>query len=250
MNMNKQYDKNRLVSNIEYLLKRRNIKVGDLESQCGVSTGYISRLKNNESSDASPSAEVLLKLSKVLNVSLTSLLCSEYESMTETELFLQMFLVDIINKTESNQLVWNRNQPSSIFNETFGDGYTKIPVIEVYTDTYGDGHLFYYSLFSESSMSVDEYYYTLYSNNNVYYLIPVSDEGKDVIYELYLLLDNQSFKTVCCSDEDTKTAIGQLLNDLYTSVEKSCKQIRIDDDVKKSLEGFMSSGSKKKDGSD
>lgn len=237
--MNKQYDKNRLVSNIEYLLKRRNIKVGDLENQCGVSTGYISRLKNNDNNDTSPSAEVLLKLSKVLNVSLTSLLCSEYESMTETELFLQMFLVDIINKTESNQLVWNRNQPSSIFDETFDDGYKKLPIIDIYPDPYGDGHLYYYSLFSEGSMAVDGYYYTLYSNNNVYYLIPVSDEGKDVVYELYLLLANQSFKKVCCSDEDTKTAIGQLLNDLYTSVEQSCKQVRIDDDVKKSLEDFL-----------
>lgn len=237
--MNKQYDKNRLVSNIEYLLKRRNIKVGDLENQCGVSTGYISRLKNNDNNDTSPSAEVLLKLSKLLNVSLTSLLCSNFELMTETELFLQMFLVDMISKTESNQLFWDRLSQYSIYNETYEDRVTELPIISTYHDGFGDEHKYYYSLFFEQGMEVDGYYYTLFLNNNFYYLIPVTSDETGLVYELYILLANQSFKKVCCSNEDTNTAIGQLLNDLYTSVEKSCKQVRIDDDVKKSLEDFL-----------
>ena len=237
--MNKQYDKNRLISNVEYLLKKRNVKVGDLENQCGVSTGYISRLKNNDSNDVSPSAEVLLRMSLILNVSLTSLLCSDYESMTETELFLQMFLVDMIKKTETDQVFWNRCASYFIYSETFDDNETKLPIIGSYKTTYGNEETYYYSLFAEKGMTVEDYYYTLYLNNNVYYLIPVSSDATGLIYELYILLPNQSFKTICCSSDDTNSAIGKLLKDLYTSVEKSCKQVRIDDDVKKSLEDFI-----------
>lgn len=237
--MNKQYDKNRLVSNIEYLLKKRNIKVGDLESKCGVSTGYISRLKNNESNDVSPSAEVLLKLSMNLNVSLTSLLCSDYEAMTETELFLQMFLVDMISKTEKNQILWDRYASYCIYDETFDDNQTRLPIIDSYPSGYGNENLFYRSMFTEKAMAVDKYYYTLFLNGDFYYLIPVSSEDTGTMFELYILLANQSFKKVCCSDGETHSAIAKLLNDLFTSVEKSCKQVRIDDDVKKSLEDFI-----------
>ena len=238
--MNKQYDKNRLVSNIEYLLKKRNIKVGDLESRCGVSTGYISRLKNNESNDVSPSAEVLLKLSLVLNVSLTSLLCSNYESMTETELFLQMFLVDMINKTENNKVFWDRYSSYCIYDETFDDNQTKLPIIGSYPTGFGGENTYYYSMFAEKAMTVGKYYYTLFLNGDFYYLIPVDGDETGLIIELYILLASQSFKKICCSNNDTHSAIAKLLNDLFTSVEKSCNQVRIDEDVKKSLEDFLS----------
>ena len=239
--MKKQYDKNRLVNNIEYLLKRRNVKVGDLENQCGVSTGYISRLKNNDNNDTSPSAEVLLRLSIVLNVSLTSLLYSDYEKMTETELFLQSFLADMINKTESNKVLWDRFSQYSIYNETYGDGETPLPIAGTYQDSYGNNKTYYYSLFAERPMTINGYYYTLFLNNNLYYLISLYDEIKGRIFELYILLANQSFKKICCSDIETHTAIRQLLTDLYSSVERSCKQVRIDEDVKNSLEDFLSS---------
>ena len=241
--MEKEYDKNRLVSNIEFLLKRSDIKIGDLETQCGVSVGYLSRLKNNESNDVSPSAEVLLRLSRLLNVSLTSLLCSDMASMTETELFLQKVLEDMIKKTESNKLVWNRYTSYNIYEEKLRDGYTSLPLIEGYEDNFGGEHTFYRSMFTEETMVLGGNYYVLFDNNNLYYLIPVSNEDRGLVYELYILLPDDSFKTVCCSNNDSNPLIIKLLCDLFTSVEKSSKQIRIDEDVKKSLEDFLSNKS-------
>ena len=39
-----EFDKTIFMNNITYLLKRRNIKIGDLENKIGVSKGYISRI--------------------------------------------------------------------------------------------------------------------------------------------------------------------------------------------------------------
>ena len=43
-----EFDKTIFMNNITYLLKRRNIKIGDLENKIGVSKGYISRINKKE----------------------------------------------------------------------------------------------------------------------------------------------------------------------------------------------------------
>lgn len=238
--MEKVYDKNRLVSNVEFLLRRSNIKVGDLETQCGVSVGYLSRLKNNESNDVSPSAEVLLRLSKLLNVSITSLLCSDYNSMTETEIFIQKFLEDMIKKTEANLLLWDKHAGYEIYHEVVGESGEDLPIVSRSYDTFGDEHIVYNSLFTDKYRYVDDYYYTLAVGDKTYYLVSVSaDDVSFSEYELYILMPDGSFKTICCSNDDSNRVIIKLLNDLYSSVEKSSNLVRIDEDVKKSLDDFM-----------
>ena len=240
--MEKEYDKNRLIGNIEFLIKRNDLKIGDLETQCGVSVGYLSRLKNNESNDVSPSAEMLLRLSKLLNVSLTSLLISDYSSMTETELFIQKFLEDMINKTESNQLTWERNARYSLFDEITGDSFNSLPIANKQYDNYGNERYVYTSLFTDQQRYPDDYYYTLCLKDVEYYLVSVSSEDLDSSeYELYILLPDESFKKICCSSDGSNPGIIRLVSDLYTSAKKSSKRIRIDEDVKKSLEDFLSS---------
>lgn len=237
--MEKLYSKDKLVSNIEYLLKRNDIKIGDLESECGVSTGYISRLKNNENPDASPSAEVLLRFSKMLKVSLTSLLYCNFNASTETELFVQSSIEEMIKKTESNLLLWEKFSPSQIYYPNDYDGKL-FPLIVPCFDEYGNSDIKYSSLFTEEDRYVSDCYYELDRLTQTFYLIPVSNVSMNhQEYELYLQLNDGNIKKICSSNNDSPDIIAKLLKDLYTSVERSCKQIRIDTDVKKGLEDFV-----------
>ena len=47
------YDKQKLMDNIYFLIQEREIKIGELENEIGVSTGYISRLNKNPESAVS-----------------------------------------------------------------------------------------------------------------------------------------------------------------------------------------------------
>ena len=38
-----EFEKEKLMKNINFLIKRKNMKIGELEAELGVSTGYLSR---------------------------------------------------------------------------------------------------------------------------------------------------------------------------------------------------------------
>ena len=67
------FDKNRCLNNIYFLVKEKNLRIGDLEAGAGVSIGYISRL-NKDDSKATPSIEFLVSIADKLDVTIDALI--------------------------------------------------------------------------------------------------------------------------------------------------------------------------------
>lgn len=67
------FDKRRCMSAIYAIAKEKGVKIGDLEKETGVSTGYLSKL-NKEENTSSPSIELLVAAAQLLGVTVDMLI--------------------------------------------------------------------------------------------------------------------------------------------------------------------------------
>ena len=81
--MDAVFDKKILLENISYLLKEKEMKIGELEAAAKVSTGYISRITKEENSK--PGIEFIMNVAEVLNVGMDTLLKVDLSAQTPTE---------------------------------------------------------------------------------------------------------------------------------------------------------------------
>ena len=93
-----------IFGNIEYYLaKNGDIKVGDFETEMGVSQGYISRAKK---SGSMPSLDFCVKLADRMNVSLDTLMKVNLSKLNDTERLIVSFIDTLIANTSSGKLEW------------------------------------------------------------------------------------------------------------------------------------------------
>lgn len=102
------YDKNRFINNVYELAKQQKLKIGELETACGVSVGYFARLRQGDK-NAAPGVDLLIKLANRLSVSVDSLLFFDFTQATGSDQKLQSYMDKLIRETETHQLVWQRD---------------------------------------------------------------------------------------------------------------------------------------------
>ena len=228
-----KYSKNKLLSNIDYLLKTRDIKIGELESSISVSPGYFSRIRNNESDETCPSIDCLSSIACKLKVSLISLLYSDFSLLTETECFLLKSIEMIIKKTNSDQIIWKKESSNSFLNSGF-------PLCEPGEVILGIKKRHFKSLFNGCHCDINGFVLSFTFERQSYYLIPLADdEGSSTQYELYFLQSGVLVKKVCNANKASKDGFLEIFKTLYLSAIESANKIRIDESVKSSLEDLL-----------
>ena len=109
-----KYEKARFVNNIYELARKQKRKIGDLEARCGVSNGYLARLRQGEKNIA-PGADILMNLADQLSVSVDALLTFDFLNSTGTEKKLQIYLDKLLRDTQTRKLLWQRDPaPASV----------------------------------------------------------------------------------------------------------------------------------------
>ena len=103
-----KYDKNRLINNIYYLARSQGLKIGELESGCEVSTGYLARLRQDQRNIA-PGVDFLMKVSAWLSVSVDALLLFDFTGASSEDTKLFHFVEKLSQDTECRKLVWQRD---------------------------------------------------------------------------------------------------------------------------------------------
>lgn len=141
--MPKDFEREILFSNISFLLKSKDVKIGELESYAGVSTGYISRM--NKEPTTKPGIEFIVKVADKFNVSVDSLISTEMEKLTNTEMYLMQFLEKLKKDTEAEKLLWIRDTATDLEDQSYG------------LLNSGEGHpLFYYETVRHPDDPTDE----------------------------------------------------------------------------------------------
>lgn len=225
------YSKERLLNNIDYLLKIKNIKISELENYMGVSVGYLSRLKNSDNPESCPSIDSLSKIAEKLDSSIISLLFCNYAELTETELYLINKIEKIIDKTKDGLIKWERIKQHDFVNYDYD-------INEIYEDYYNSSKVTK-SLFLDQYVTVHNDVYYFNTKDREYLLIPISFE-KNVQYEFYLVVNERFCKRILCSQNGGKSGIFEIMDNLYKIAEFSSKQVKIDKEVKESLDDLFS----------
>lgn len=247
-----EFSRSRLLSNITYLTKEKNIKVGDLEAEAGVSTGYFSRLKQNDNTTL-PNIEVIAAVAKKLGVTIDGLVNNQFDSLTASERYLVDFLGKVLSDTESSEVAWERESTRSMVGSgTTEDGELVNPFFRIEDECVGfidfDTPRHEEVLYFNSSYHDDEnvkltknegFHATL--NGNEFWLFDITIEetenGSVKELELYLKKGKQVYPV--CHTNDHCASINDLLFSLYLAAIASSKKPKVNATVKAVIDLYM-----------
>ena len=136
-----EFNKELLLDTISVLLEQRNVKIGALESEGGVSTGYISCIRKEVS--MTPGLEFVAKAADILGASIDAILNTQLSELSPTEKYLTRFLKGLIKQIKLGNLTWvQENEGNTEYNNDL-PGATRHPL---YYWGYGKGLIELYLL--------------------------------------------------------------------------------------------------------
>lgn len=270
-----EFDKNVLLKNISYLVKKKGIKIGNLESKIGVSTGYISRI-SKKSNGVATGVDIIMKIAKELGVAMEVLISVDLEAIGDNEQYLLNLMKTLESKTDARAIFWETMEPRIVKEILDGETYSDIPMFEVAPGQnqydyerppYCEAKKIYVSYFLGLGLIQERepyhaspwFYCNIDENNTIYvtYMIYFREDGEaQEVLEMYLKTSEyyedfaedgsgssgylQKSTPLCCS-----YTMGEIIDDaitsLYRTISKHQNDIRITDNVKEVLDKFMQS---------
>lgn len=178
-----EFDNSLLISNINYLAKKHNLRIGDVERLLGISAGYISRTAK-ENSAKKLSIDVVWKIAKLFEVSVNSIINSDLRMpRTNTELLIN-FLGKLFRDTKEDILKWSFEGG---FECDAYDRYLELGMVSEVSDEETDEYTYrYYPRHLNNNMK----WYVAgeiicsekFVDNKDLVMIPYAKEGCDSIY--------------------------------------------------------------------
>jgi len=229
-----------ILNNINYLIKKSNKRIGELETEIGVSLGYFSKLLK-EDKVSIPSTEIIYNTSRVLKVPLEELLTVDLSALDETEQRILNFIDKLINNTKNRKSEWSENHPSSL------SPYSELPpIFEVENDMYEGDSVKYRSSFFNSEEKgfaniVGDYYISIYNDSLIYFTmiqLPYNINQSYLGFELYLLKDNR-LMPICCELDCYNSILYKKMERLYSEIRKALKYPFMDKGVIDIIDDFI-----------
>ncbi len=249
-----EFDKSRLISNIYYLAKKKNIKIGDIETKAGVSLGYISRL-NKEENKTVPNIEFLVSVANSLGVSLDSLLENDFSTRTFDENKIISFLDKLTAQTKAYQIAWECETADDIFSHDENER-TKRPVMYLQNTHDGKESDFRFDSFyhpkNEKTHITNSYHAVLNSTTDLFlvrslFRARIGNEAPMVFdLELYMCVSGKLYP-VCSQyrDENTEnttfipTPFVNLMDALYTAVKETVSQSNLSLEARNAIDFYL-----------
>lgn len=256
--MSYEFDKDILFGNIAYLLKEREKKIGELESDAGVSPGYISRTSKEE--NTRPGIDFIVKVAEVFEVSMDTLLRVKLYEISSTEKYILSFLEKLNQDTIQEELDWKREIPDSLnhqdddildkpihplfeYKEYFQENGSEYPDLvkryvfmsrEFGTNTWIEDDCF--NLKINHGVTV----YVMNLSKMTYKYGDKNNKGKEV-----WLYSGGTPEYLCGNSSDNE--LGFLVDNLYSSIAEYSKHPKIDERFRKAIDSFMNGGDDKDD---
>ena len=125
--MNLEFSRQKLAENIMALIQQKKLRIGEVEQQIGISTGYLMKMLKKET-DSAPSTDIIWRLSKVLGVSTDMLIEGDFSKATDNLQYMRKFLYRLQSLTDTNELEWDRISISDV-NEALRSESPSLPII-------------------------------------------------------------------------------------------------------------------------
>lgn len=247
---NKVFNRNRFLRNLFFSIKQSGKKMGELESEIGVSAGYISRLGKGT---AVPSVEVIMKLAEVLNISVDMLLKKDIDKLNDQEKYLMKFLNRLNDQTLSREVSWEVQTAESlrsVSEDVNGNAthplFTKFELEEI------DGVSSYPNYFSvikflsnayerQTEINGDSFRIALEKDVDLYimnvsYSSTLQEAGNPPVLEVWLD-DNAKFPYFLCGTQNA--ALKDVIESLYQNIKDYSKFPSLTADTLGIIDNYM-----------
>lgn len=247
--MAKKFDSDTFFKNINYLLKAKGIKIGELESYAEVSTGYVSRVKKEENSK--PGIDFIVKVAEKFEVTVDDLIGVEMEKLTNTENYIINFLNKLIEDTQSEKLMWERESPDylgHVETDQYGNPYHDLLSIQEVTfingrvQTSRDAIVFDSNSFGVQTRINGDCYNLRLKNDATLYLMDIAkiptDYEEEVQYakEILMILPKRGRQFLCSS---TSNVFKEKIDTLFATITEYFQHPLIKTDFRNIIDAFM-----------
>ena len=249
--MTNDFNKQLMLDNISFLLKEFGKKIGELEADAGVSTGYISRISKED--NTKPGIEFIMKVANSLNISMDTLLNANLAEMTPTERYLLSFLEKLSKNTLDDKLDWNRESADRLNRaETDQNGYPLHPLLsqETFYEESGSEYpdevsriVFVSKTFDCRTAIHGDCFNLRLKNESLLYLMNISKSvykinDPDAFAKEIWMYAPDAGAHFLCSNRDT-SPLAVLIDSLYTTVSERMKHPRIKQELKIIIDAFL-----------
>lgn len=229
-------DTKRLIDNVYALIKSRNLRIGDVERKIGVSSGYFSRLAKNEN-DVAPGLDVVYKLAQILEITVDSLLNSDFTKSQENVAYLEKFIKKIVTDIESGKMDWESFCDYDEVEQTYG--FYEVPMLQ-------DGQFVSLLKKNEKMQMKEPHYLAFLSALGPTFLFRLERKQPDKVtteYEIYFLQDASSGEecTLACSSLENEGVLRPFLLELYNCFERHDTDVRIPIETRAIIDRYMES---------
>lgn len=237
-----EFDKVKLMNNINALIKERGLKIGELESELKVSTGYISRMSKPEN-ETMPSVDFIWKIASKLQVSVDFLIDGDYTNATNNIDFMAGFVHKLISETDGMNMDWQRFSNPNYLVETYA--MPELPMIQkgmVMDIDDGECRKYYSSLYKPKMKLTmgDENYNAFVPHLGGLLVFKLRDEktGK-FVYEMYSADMEEDEIVPLCSSLDGGRIVEVLMQDLYICIERHEKDLKVSEEARRRIRLYM-----------
>lgn len=250
--MSEEFNKNIMFNNITFLLKERGKKIGELESEAGVSPGYISR--TSKEGNTKPGIDFIMKAAEALNVSVDTLLRVDLSSLTPTERYLITFLEKLAKDTLDDKLDWQTetavylnkrldSDPTGCCDHPFfgldtayaqneEGGVDTLSILAIISQTY-----------DSDTLIAGDCYNLRMKNDTFLYIMNICKrersmgEPKVPVIEIWMC-PRRSKNQFLCRTTDTEEIAG-LIEKLYAVVSKNAQHPKVNKGIKNVIDAFL-----------
>lgn len=246
------FDRTLFFDNISYLIKKHDLKIGEIENSAGVSAGYISRASKDEKSK--PGVEFVMKIAELLQINVDTLLRADLTNATPTEKYLMSFLGKLNSDTITDSLDWireSKEELNRLQENQYGD--TGHPLFKLrtydasndYDESVGEvTQVVFASHNFDCNTGIHKDCYSLrMKNGTLLHLMNIcktyssfSDPDTFAI-EIWMTSPGQEPLFLC--DNKGEATISRLIDGLYTTVSENMRHPKIDKNIRYVIDAFM-----------
>lgn len=237
-----EFDKAKLMNNINALIKERGLKIGELENELKVSTGYISRMSKPEN-ETMPSVDFVWKIASKLQVSVDFLIDGDYTNATDNLDFMANFIHTLIKETDAMNMDWQRFSNPDTLIETYA--MPEFPMIQkgmILDMEAGECRKSFSSLYKPKVKLTmgDENYNAFVPHLGGVLIFKLRDEETgNPVYEMYSADMEEDGIIPLCSSLESGRIVEVLMQDLYTCIDRHEKDLKVSEEARRRIRLYM-----------
>ena len=239
--MNDNFNSRLIFDNISYLIKEQGKKVGEVETQAGVSAGYISR--NSKDSNSKPGIDFLFRVSEILNTSIDTIMKIPLSDLTPTERYLVSFFEKLKADTAADKILWER-ESKEYLNQLEPDinGFVHHPLFS-YETCYVPSETDYPDQVDKTVFVINGDCYNVRLKNgvrlylmNIVKIVHQVNDSDATALEAWMM-DNSGGQCLCGTQNDQ--FLADLLIDLYNTVHEVLRHPQLSNSFRCAIDAFM-----------